>query len=142
VSGTFWFTAADSGVVRRVHFEVAATLTEPFDLGDPLPSEPRAAWNDIDGEGIIARLADLNFDSGVLERGAPGGRRVLWEGEKFPETGELSRRINEHCQLHKRADAEDWTKNITVQTRGDGGFDLQARPDGQPRTRGLFRRRR
>jgi hypothetical protein len=145
VSGTFWLTAADNDAVKRVHFNVAATLSEPFDLGTPLPSESRVAWDDLDGEGVLARIADLGFDREVFERGAAGGRRVLWRGEKFPGVGDLGRRINQHCEVHKRANAEDWMKNITVQVREGGGYDLRAGPGRAPKQsglRGLFKRGR
>lgn len=128
VSGTFWLTAADRAELKRVYFNVAATLTEPFSLGAPLPSEARVPCDDIDGEGIVGRVSDLGFSRAVLERGAAAGRRVLWTGERFPEAGDLGRRINEHCEGHKRADADNWTRNVTVQARGGGAYDLQATP--------------
>lgn len=142
VSGTFWFTAADSTGAQRVHFEVAATLTEPFDLGAQLPSEARVPWNDIDGNGILARFSDLGFEPTVFTRGAEG-RRVLWVGDRFPGSAELGAQIAEHCERFKRADGDDWMKNIKVQVREGGGYDLHASPsNGKPsRRRGLFRRR-
>ena len=42
VSGSFWFTAADRGVLRRLHWDDTATLTGPFDLGDRLESEAKS----------------------------------------------------------------------------------------------------
>jgi hypothetical protein len=145
VSGTFWLTAADRDELKRVYFNVAATLTEPFSLGTPLASEARVPWDDIDGEGILGRLSDLGFARDVLERGAPAARRVLWTGERFPEIGDLGRRINEHHAAHKRTDADDWIKNLTVRARGTRAYDLQATPGqavNQTRFRGLFKRGR
>ncbi|MGH9116694.1 MAG: hypothetical protein ACRD0A_02090 [Acidimicrobiales bacterium] len=57
VSGTFWLTAAEGKDLRRAYFHVLATMTEPFTLGDPLPSEATVDWTDIDGAGIVARLS-------------------------------------------------------------------------------------
>jgi hypothetical protein len=142
VSGTFWLTCADRDELKRVYFNVAATLTEPLSLGASLPSEARVPWDDIDGEGILNRVSDLGFAREVLEPGAAAGRRVLWKVEKFPEAGDLARRINEHCEVHKRADADNWMKNITVQARGGGAYDLKAMPGKavkQSRFRGLFK---
>jgi hypothetical protein len=147
VSGTFWLTAADGAGLRRVYFHVLATMTEPFTRGDPLPSEAAVEWTDIDGAGILARLADLGVPAEVLERGPTlPGRRVTWDGDhNLPASGPLSAQIDHYTQQHTRPDADDWMKNISVQARGSGGFDITARPSAKPRgsrLRRLFPRRR
>jgi hypothetical protein len=144
VSGTFWLTAADGPDLRRLYFNVLATMTAPFALGDPLPSEATVDWTDIDGAGIFARIADLGLGTDVFDRG-PGeaGRRVTWVRVELPEPGPISAQIDEHSERHKRAEADDWIKNISVQTRGQGGFDLttsSAKPEREFRLRGIFKR--
>jgi hypothetical protein len=143
VSGSFWFSAADAGGLRRLHFNVASTLTEPFDVGDPMPSESSVRWDDIDGAGIFARLTDLGFAEDVLMSGSPeGGRRVAWTTVQVPPSGPLGAQVNEHCEQHRRPDADEWMKNITVQVR-NGGYDLRAGQTGAGRgskIRRLFKR--
>jgi hypothetical protein len=144
VSGSFWLTAADGKDLRRAYFHVLATLTEPFSMGDPLPSEASVDWTDIDGEGILARLGDLGLSAEVFKEGPTAmARRVRWEDVKLPSPGPLRAQINEHIDQHERAGADDWLQNITVKDRGGGGFDLTAWPPPKPRgprLRGLFKR--
>lgn len=139
VSGTFWLTAADCGRLRRLHFEVQATSSEPFNLGEPLGHENAIAINDQDGRGIMAALASLGFDPRALFAPHSDGRRLHWLGESFPGSGELGTRISEHLKAHERPDASKWTRNISVVPRDDGGFDIRATE--RPTQRGrLFRR--
>lgn len=117
-SRTFWLAAADRGRPVRVHFEGAAMLTKPFDLGAALPSEATIPWNDVDGKGILARLGDLGFDAGLFQRGPScAGRRARWPAEKYPQPGELDRRISEHCERYKFTGARD----LAVQQRRENG---------------------
>ena len=144
VSGTFWFTAAETGGLRRLHFDVKTALTAPFDLGQPLDGESSVAWDDVDGKGITAGLAALGFDPQVFSHGGPGGRRVLWLGEKFPGPGELGQQVNDHARRHQRPDADQWMSTINVVSRSNGGFDIRAEPPEPPRRsrfRRLFRQR-
>ena len=138
VSGTFWFTAADSGTLRRLHFNVKATLTEPFDLGLPLDSESSAALDDADGCGIAGGLGAFGFDTEVFRRGTDDNLRVLWAGEQFPEAGELDQKLNEHARAHQRPDADQWLSRIKVVSRG-GGYDIRAEAS-RPSRSSLFRR--
>ena len=147
VSGTFWLTAAEGPDLRRVYFNVVATMTAPFTLGDTLPSEATTDWDDIDGAGIFARLHDLGLATEILDRGPDGpGRRLVWEGDQLPEQGPLGTQINDHCTRHQRPDADDWLKNIAVQTRPGGGYDLTGstspKPNKESRWKGLFKRNR
>ncbi|MGH9131519.1 MAG: hypothetical protein ACRDWV_07570 [Acidimicrobiales bacterium] len=139
VSGSFWFTAADGGSLRRLHFDVKVSVEDPLDLGEPLSSEPTDDWDDPDGEGIFARLAALGFDPEVGLEGRPGGRRPLWLGEVLPEPGELGAQIDEHCRVHQRADSDQWLSRVGAVAREDGDVDLHGWRS-KPRKTSLFRR--
>jgi hypothetical protein len=116
----------------------------PFALGDLLPSETWVDWTDIDGAGIFARMRDLGLDTEVLDCGPSGDvRRVAWVGVDLPERGPLGAQINEHYEAYKRSDADDWMKSITVEARGQAGFDLttsSGMAKRQSKLRGLFKR--
>lgn len=103
VSSTFWFTAADSGSLRRLHFEEQTTLTCALDVGEPLSGESSTVWDDIDGDGLSAGLVALGFDPEVALDGRRDGRRLRWLGEVFPEPGELDERLTEHLPCSREA---------------------------------------
>jgi hypothetical protein len=143
VSGTFWFTAADGVGLRRVHFDVASDLTEPFDVGVPLSSEGSIDWRDMDGAGILARFADLGFSPSVLMNYPPhADLRVVWSNLDYNRDRPLSAQIGEHCRLHRSTDADDWMKRIEVVPRGGGQFDIRSEPPAESRRGRFFRRRR
>jgi len=145
VSGTFLLTAADASGLRRAHFDVASVLSEPFNLGEPFPSERAIPWQDMDGVGILARFTDLGFATDVFKSGPrTRGRRVLWEGHDLPSEAPLGAQINAHFARFKRRGGDDWTKDIKVDERCRGGYDLRGwEPRSEPkrRLRDLFRRR-
>lgn len=137
VSGTYWFTAAQGGDLIRLHWNVTSTLTEPLDLGDPIPSEHRVGLDDQDGRGIVTAFGALGFLESALT--APSdGRRFLSTETKFPEQGELAAQLKAHHEAHQRPDANDWMKNIEVIPREGGGFDLRAKPSAPPGSRRSF----
>ena len=140
VSGTYWFTAGQGGEVIRLHWNVTSTLTEPLDLGDPLPSESRVGLEDPDGKGIVAAFGALGFLESALTKPSDG-RRFITHETKFPEQGELAARVKAHHEAHKRPDADDWMKNIQVVPREGGGFDLRVQPSAPSGTRRSFVRR-
>jgi hypothetical protein len=142
VSGTFWFTAADGAGLRRVHFDIASALTEPFDLGDPLSSEGSVDWRDIDGAGILARFADLGFSpSALINDPTFAALRVTWTNLDYDRDRPLSAQIGEHCRLHQRTGADVWMNRIEVVPRGRGQFDIRSEPPADRRRGRFFRRR-
>ena len=130
VSGSFWFTAADRGVLRRLHWDDTATLTGPFDLGDRLESEAKKPLSQADGEGIRPAISSLGFNSQVYLN-ASDSYRVMWPGGKLPPSGELEALVNSHVQASRRKDADDWTTHIAAVPRPEGGIDLRVQRPGQ-----------
>ena len=128
VSGTFWFLAADSGSIKRWHWNVLATLTAPLDEGEPLASELSTDFEDPDGLGIVAGFSSLGFDADLFKN-PPDGRRLISRVTTFPATGELAARVSRHTEAHQRPNADDWMKSIQAVPRTDGSVDLRARPD-------------
>ena len=139
VSGTFWLNAADGPDVLRLYFHVLATMTEPFELGDPMPSEATVDWTDVDGDGVLARVRDLGLGTGVLEHGpAVPGRGVAWVGVEPVVPGPLGAQVEQHCARHR-------VDGPAAGANGDTGRDGAAAPPDPPRPsrrRGLFRRGR
>ena len=80
VSGDYWFHVATDGVVRRAHWNSYDAVSEPFDRGDPLPTEADAPIEDLDGDGIMAALADLGFDVATWSDTGPVARTHLHRG--------------------------------------------------------------
>lgn len=130
VSGSFWLTAADRGILRRLHWDDTATLMRPFDLGDRLESKSTKPLSQPDGEGIRPAIASLGFDSEVYLH-ASDGVSVIWSGEKFPASGELEAMVDSHVQASRRTDADEWGKHIAAVPRPEGGFDLRVQRPGQ-----------
>jgi hypothetical protein len=127
VTGTFWFTAARMGRLRRVHHDEKVSLTEPFNIGQPLDSERITPFDNPDGVGILGGAHAAGFDVGVLMHGpATGGRRVRWPTGEFPARGELGRKQDEHRRTHQQPDAADWEKRIRVVPGSSGQFDIRA----------------
>ena len=137
VSGTYWFTAGQGRDLIRLHWNVTSTLTEPLDLGDPLPSETRVELDDPDGTGILAAFGALGFLESALTKPADGHRFISQE-TKFPEQGELAARLKAHHEDHRRPDADDWMKNIQLVPREGGGFDLRPKPSAPSGARRSF----
>jgi hypothetical protein len=125
VSGTFWFTAAAEGRLRRLYQDVKTTVTAPFELGPPLPTEQEAPLDHADGKGIISGLAASGFDMDLVAHGTPGFLRVEWPMERFPPKGELRAQEDEHFATHQRSDAGHSMNNLGIVAR-DGGFDMRA----------------
>lgn len=142
VSGTYWLVAVVGGRLRRLHWNVRADLTEAFDLGEPFAAERRVPLEDVDGNGLIACLAELGFDPEVMTAPTGGGERYAWTAEQLPTPGPLETQINGHAELHRRSAGEDWTKHIKAVSRKGGGFDLQYQPPSEkpPVLKRLFRR--
>jgi hypothetical protein len=129
VSGTFWFTAAIKGRLRRLHYDVKVSLTEPFDLGPRVDSESSAPFDHPDGIGILAATAAGGFDVRMLLHGpADGGTRFRWAVERFHVTGQLEQKLDEHARTHKRPDADHWERNVTVVPRDGSSYDIRAWP--------------
>jgi hypothetical protein len=127
VTGTFWFTAARKGALRRVHHNEKISLTAPFDIGEQLSSEWITPFDNPDGVGVLGGAHAAGFDVEVILHGpADGGRRVRWPTGEFPARGELGRQHDEHRRTHQRPDAADWENNLTVIPRGNGQYDLRA----------------
>jgi hypothetical protein len=139
VSGTYWLIVADRGEIKRLHWNVLATTTQPFDLGKRLSTEEAHPLEDPDGNGVLAAFASLGFDEKVLQNPSTA-QRFLSNDAKFPEEGPFGQQITEHQARYKRAGSEDWTKNIDVVKRGDGGFDLRAQPPSPSRKKPFLRR--
>lgn len=130
VSGTFWLTSAEQGRLVRLHWNVRSSLTQPLDVGSPLPSEARIDLEDVDGRGLFAALGDLGLDPDPAI--APtSGHKYLWTGSTLPASGELQAQIDAHHDTFKRPDKGDWTKHIKAVPRPGGGFDLQYQPPSE-----------
>jgi hypothetical protein len=142
VSGTFWLVAADGGRLRRLHWNVHPDLTEAFDLGEPFVAERRVAVEDIDGNGLLACLAELGFDVNVITAPTAGGERYAWTGAELPPPGPLQGQIDRHYDGHRRPSSGDWTKHVKAVSRKGGGVDLQYTPPSQKPSllKRLFRR--
>jgi hypothetical protein len=125
VSGTFWYTAAAEGRLRRLYQDVKTTVTAPFELGPPLPTEQEAPLDQADGKGIMSSLAASGFDMDLVAHGTPGFLRVEWLMEKFPPKGELRAQQDAHFAAHQHSDAGQAMNNLTIVAR-DGGFDARA----------------
>jgi hypothetical protein len=136
VSGTYWFAAAEPDGMRRFHWNLRASLTQPFDLGTPLLSESRLAFDDVDGNGLFAGMAELGFDPGVVTRPIEGGERYAWTEFKLPPNGPIAQQVKTHHELYARRDKDDWTKHIKAVPRSGGGIDLQYQPP--PERKSLF----
>jgi hypothetical protein len=134
VSGTFWLFAVDRGQVRRLHWNVRATLTQPLDLGEPFASENRIAIEDPDGRGLRACLADFGFDPGVLTGPISDGERYRWAETKLPAPGPLAAQINAHHSAFERRGQGDWAKHIKAVARDGGGFDMQYVPPAEKKS--------
>ena len=127
VTGTFWFTAARMGRLRRVHHDEKVSLTEPFNIGEPLDSERITPFDNPDGVGVLGGAHAAGFDVDVILHGpASGGRRVRWPIREFPIRGELGRKLDEHRHTHPQPDSAGWERNIKVIPRGSGQFDFRA----------------
>jgi hypothetical protein len=131
VSGSYWFHVATDGVVRRSHWNSYDAVSEPFDRGDPLPTEADAPLEDLDGDGIMAALTDLGFDVATWSDQGPW-RALTYTGERFPEVaGELDGARDAHFEAHK----VDKPSKPTVVRRGDG-YDIahpsSRMPGGEP----------
>lgn len=139
ISGTTVFVAAESGAARRVHFDITATLTRPYELGDPLPGEEAVSWRDLDGAGLFTALEAFGLPAGPLADLHESRLRFEPAYEQFPSKGPIGDAVNEHVSSFEVPDADSWTKNIKVVVRGEGAFDIVAAP---PRKRRWFRRSR
>lgn len=126
VSGTFWFTAASKGRLRRLYQDAKTTVTKPFELGQPLPTEQEAPLDHADGKGIMYGLAAGGFDMDLLLHGTPRFLRVEWPMEQFPAKGELRAQQDEHFAAHRRPDADQAMDTVNVVIREDGGYDTRA----------------
>lgn len=128
--------------MRRAHWNVRATLTEPFEVGGPLTSEARVPLEDMDGKGLLACLAELGFNPDVVTGPTDAGERYAWTGAILPPKGPIARQIEAHHARYTRAEKEDWTKRIKVVPRADGSFDMQYQPPekGKSFLGKLFRR--
>jgi hypothetical protein len=87
VSGTYWFTAASSGRLARLHYDQKASLAAPFDLGPRLPSETTSPFDHPGGMGILAGIHTGGFDVDVLLCGEPGGIKYAMTGTRLPVPG-------------------------------------------------------
>lgn len=133
VSGTFWLLVAEAGSLRRRHWNVTATLTKALDEGEPLPSERTVGLEDVDGRGIFTALTSVGFDPAAYIAPTSQRLRLISRECRFPAAGELAARVGRHTETYGRSDADEWQKSIRVAGRGDGGFDLRAEPDREPR---------
>jgi hypothetical protein len=127
VSGSYWFTAATHGKLARLHFDLKSSMTEPFDLGNPLPTEATSPFDHPDGMGILAGIRAGGFNVSILLQGAPNARCYAMTTTQFPAPGELSRQRNEHIGAHKRPDADQWEEHIRPVHR-DRGYDVRFAP--------------
>lgn len=125
VSGTFWFALADAGELRRFHWNIQSTLTQPLDIGERLGAESRVDLEDPDGGGLFACVAEAGFDVSVLTQPTAGGKKYAWTDFKLPAMGALSEALKAHHAQFERKGDRDWTKNIKAVTRPDGGVDLR-----------------
>lgn len=139
VSGTVWFTAAEAGDAKRVYFDIRATLTQPFQHGEPLPSEQAIQWGDLDGEAQRSALAAFGFPPEPLDRLWYTHARFAPSYRQSEPIGRFGAAINDHVQRFEAPNADEWTKNIKVVTR-NGGFDLAAMPPKRSRLARWFRR--
>ena len=131
VSGTFWFTAASKGRLLRLHYDQKVAITEPFDIGPQLITESSSPFDHPDGFGILAPIHAGGDNVDILLYGpAEGGTRFHYEGDRFPEPGQLERKIREHNQTHSRPDTDRWERNLTVVPRGNGAYDLRGWTSG------------
>lgn len=70
MSGSYSFLAARSGELLRYYYDCQALISEPFEEGAPLPTEEELPFDDFDGRGILAGLAQFGFDyDGWYHRG-------------------------------------------------------------------------
>lgn len=139
VSGTVWFTTAEAGDAKRVYFDIRATLTQPFQHGEPLPSEQVVPWGDLDGQAQRSALAAFGFSPEPLDRLWHSRERFAASDRPSEAIGRFGAAINEHVQRFETPNADDWHKNIKVVAR-DGGFDLVAMPPKRSRLSRWFRR--
>jgi hypothetical protein len=101
LSGTFYLTAAHKGRLVRLHYHQKASITEPFDLGNPWDCESFTPFDEPEGLGILLGVRAGGFDVDVLLHGpAEGGFRYRLAAEQMPATGELVRRISGHARMH------------------------------------------
>ena len=128
-SGTYWFAAATDGESRRVHWNGYDSVTEPFDDGDPLPTEADAPLEDLDGDGLRAAIDDLGFDILPWEEGGPW-RRLRYSGETFPSVeGPFGPRLEAHMRDHAIPEGKRPKPKVV---RRDGGYDIAHANSQQP----------
>lgn len=134
VSGSFWLTAARNGRLALLHYDQKVSITQPLHVGMRLPCEEAHPFDHPDGNGILAAIATLGFSVPVLMQATPdGGTRYRWAAGQVPASGPVQRRIDEHCETHKRPGADERLENVTVVRRDGGSYDMRGcLPDGSP----------
>jgi hypothetical protein len=100
MSGSYSFLAARSGELLRYYYDCQALISEPFEEGDPLPTEAELPFDDFDGRGLLAGLAHFGFDyDGWYQGGLRRSFRYTPAGADAAETlveGSLGMRRADH----------------------------------------------
>jgi hypothetical protein len=120
VSGTFWLTAARGSDVIRSYFHSHSDLRQPFEQGQPLPSEGRQPLDgDDDGHGLTAALASFGFDFDSWFEHRPY-QAFLYTGEGADPNamdGPLGEAQNQHHARFKLPPGEQPTIKVVTRDR-------------------------
>ncbi len=133
VSGTFGLFAAEGGAVRRVYYNCISSVRQPFEVGEPLPSEADSPLEEIDGHGLWDALKSHGLDfEGWYEDGVK--RAYAYTAQDLPrqgsEKGPIDAEIERHCERYRLA--PDEVPGTTVVRRrlpdGSTGWDIVPAP--------------
>jgi hypothetical protein len=133
VSGTFGLLAAERGAVRRVYYNCVSSVSQPFEVGEPLPSEADTPLEEIDGHGLWNALKSHGLDfEGWYEGGIK--RAYAWAGGDLhpegSERGPIAAEIDRHWERYRLP--KDKVPGTTVVRRrlpdGSTGWDIVPAP--------------
>ena len=100
VSGTFSLLIAEKGTVERLYFNCHSSISQPYSVGSPLPSEAVTPLEDIDGRGLFAALDSIGFRTIEWQSRSPRHRYLYTcrelEAESGPPAGPLAQQLDQH----------------------------------------------
>lgn len=97
ISDTYWLIAAHGSELLRFYWHCSASTIQPYNHGNPLPTEKDCPLDDPFGSGIFAALDYFGFDYGSWEEGE-GRQLLLYTGDNPPATGSLGLTLREHVE--------------------------------------------
>ncbi|MBI3965891.1 MAG: hypothetical protein HY329_09680 [Chloroflexi bacterium] len=129
VSGTYSFVAARAGELIRHHYNCHADLAEPYDWGEPLPSEAEYPLEDLNGGGLPEGLRHFGFDYDAW-RDNGTHRLLLYTSDRPAKDGPIDALTTEHWQRHRLPDDQK-PPSMLVTRDGNTGRVLSAAEIGQ-----------